>query len=454
MLSRERCQEIFAELLRYSDADETELILAGGAHELTRFANNTIHQNVAEEGYSLSARTVYGNRTARASTNKFDAESLRRVVAEAASLTRQQQPDPELLPMPGPQVYRPPEKSINRYIEATAAVTPAERAEAVRQAIEIAEKSGQTAAGTFSTAAGVQAIFNSRGLAAYYRDTLAEFSITTLAADSSGWAKKTAPDVREIDAAALAARAAGIASRSRAPQELPPGKYATILESAAVLDLLGFMFWDFSGQAVRDQRSFLTDRLGKKLFGENIHITDDCYHALQFGAPFDGEGVARKAVPLVEGGVVTGLTYARQTAKAMGVEPTGHGFPLPNEIGEAPLNIVFGGGPPGVPNTHGVPEMVASTERGVLVTRLWYIREVDPYKKILTGMTRDGTFYVENGKVQHGIRNFRFNQSLIDLLNCVEMLGASERASGEESAPMVVPPMKVSAFHFTEVTKF
>ena len=444
MLSRERCQEIFAEILRYSDADETELILAGGSSELTRFANNTIHQNVAEEGYSLSVRTVYGSRTARASTNKFDSESLRRVVAEASSLTRQQQPDPELLPMPGPQEYRP----VERYFEATAAVTPAERAQAVRRAIEIAEKSGQTAAGTFSTSAGMQAIFNSRGLAGYYLDTLAEFSITTLAEDSSGWAKKTAPDVREIDTDALATRSSETANKSRAPKELPPGKYATILEPAAVLDLLGFMFWDFSGQAVRDQRSFLTDRLGKKLFGENIHIADDAYHPLQFGAPFDGEGVARTSVSLVEGGVPKGLTYARQTAKAMGVEPTGHGFPLPNEVGEAPLNIVFAGG------QHSAPEMIASTERGVLVTRMWYIREVDPYKKILTGMTRDGTFYIEDGKVQHGIRNFRFNQSLIELLNCVEMLGPAERASGEESAPMVVPALKVSEFNFTEVTKF
>ena len=444
MLSRERCQEIFAEILRYSDADETELMLGGGSLELTRFANNTIHQNVAEDGYYLSVRTVYGNRTARASTNKFDSDSLRRVVAEAASLTRQQQPDPELLPMPGPQEYRP----VERYIEATAAVTPAERAQAVRRAIEIAEKSGQTAAGTFSTAAGMQAIFNSRGLAGYYRDTLAEFSITTMAADSSGWAKKTAPDVREIDTDALATRSSETANKSRSPKELPAGKYATILEPAAVLDLLGFMFWDFSGQSVRDQRSFLTDRIGKKLFGENIHIADDAYHALQFGAPFDGEGVARKAIPLVEGGVAKGLTYARQTAKAMNVEPTGHGFPLPNEHGEAPLNIVVAGG------KQSVQEMIASTERGVLVTRLWYIREVDPYKKILTGMTRDGTFYVEGGKVKHGIRNFRFNQSLIDLLNCAEMLGPAERASGEESAPMVVPALKVSEFNFTEVTKF
>src|SRR3990172_8241583 len=350
MLDKTRCQEIFAELLKYSDADETELIVGGGTHELTRFANNTIHQNVAEEGYYLSVRTVYGGRTARATTNKFDSESLRRVVAESASLARQQQPDPELLPMPGPQEY----PRVERSVDATAAVSAPERAEAVRKAVQIAEKNGQTAAGTFSTGAGVQAILNSRGLAAYYRDTNAQFSITMMDSSSSGWAKKTSPDVREIDAEALAARASEIASLSRDPKELPAGKYTTILEPAAVLDLVGFMFFDFSGQAVRDQRSFLTGRLGQKLFGDNITITDDARHPLQVGPPFDGQGTPRKALTLVEQGAGKGLPYPRQTAKAMGTEPTGHGFPLPNEWGEAPSNIVFAGG------RQTVPEMIAS----------------------------------------------------------------------------------------------
>ena len=444
MLDKQRCQEIFAELLKYSDADENELLLFGGANALTRFANNTIHQNVAEEGYTLSVRTAYGQRTARATTNKFDPESLRRVVAESSSLARQQQPDPELLPMPGPESCPP----VHRYFEPTAGVGPSQRAEVVAAAIRVAEKDGLNAAGTYSTGAGMQALLNSRGVAVYCRSTHTEFSITTMGTSSTGWAKKTAPDVSEISGVALAERASQIATRSRDPQEIAPGSYVTILTPAAVLDLIGFMFYDFSGQAVRDQRSFLTDRLGTKLFGENINISDDVYHPLQFGPPFDGEGVCRKALPLVERGVIQNLTYARATAKAMGKEPTGHGFPLPNEYGEFPTNIVFAGG------SHSVDEMIASTERGILVTRLWYIREVDPYKKILTGMTRDGTFLVENGKIAGGIRNFRFNESLIDMLNCVEMLSPVERASGEESFPMVVPALKVSSFHFTEVTKF
>ncbi len=444
LLDRARCEEIFAELMKHSDADESEMLITGGTHELTRFANNTIHQNVAEEGYVLSFRAVYGQRTARATTNRFDPESLRRLVRQSANLARQQPDDPELLPLPGPQQYRP----VDRFVDATAAATPLDRARGVASAIRTAEQHNQTAAGTLSTGMSMEALLNSRGLNAYYRETQAEFSITTMAPSSTGWTKKNSPDISQIDAEALAARAAGIAERSRDPREIPPGRYTAILEPAAVLDLVGFMFYDFSGQALRDQRSFLNDRIGAELFGKNIHVADDVCHPLQSGAPFDGEGIPRQSIPLIEGGVIQGLTYSRQSARALDAEPTGHGLPLPNEYGEFPVNIVFAGGP------HSVEEMIASTERGILVTRLWYIREVDSYRKILTGMTRDGTFLVEDGKVRCGIRNFRFNENLIDLLNSVEMLGPAILASGEESFPMVVPAMKVSPFHFTETTRF
>ncbi len=233
-----------------------------------------------------------------------------------------------------------------------------------------------------------------------------------------------------------------------------------ILESAAVLDTVGFAFFDFGGLAILDQRSFLSNRIGTRLFGENITIWDDVSHPPQSGSPFDGEGVRRHKVQLVENGVVKRLVYARATAEKMKkseqaakvgpIEVTGHGFPIPNEMGEAPMNIVFEG--PREPNT--VDQMISSTERGILVTRLWYIREVDPYEKILTGMTRDGTFLVEDGKVVCGIRNFRFNQSLIEMLSNVEQMSPPVRTSGEESFDMVVPAMKIKDFNFTEVTKF
>jgi len=281
-----------------------------------------------------------------------------------------------------------------------------------------------------------------------------------LAADSSGWQKANSPDVRQLDARRLAGIAAEKARTSAAPEELPPGKFTVVLEPAAVLDLLGFMFYDFGGMAILDQRSFLNDRVGKKIFGDNITIWDDVAHPLQSGAGFDGEGVARQRVELVKNGVAQQLVYARATAEKMKktesaakvgkIAATGHGFPLPNEIGEAPMNIVVA--PPASPQT--VEQMIAATPRGVLVTRLWYIREVDPYEKILTGMTRDGTFLIEDGKLKNGIRNFRFNQSLIEMLSKVEAMSVPVRASGEESFDMVVPAMKVRDFNFTEVTKF
>jgi predicted Zn-dependent protease len=220
------------------------------------------------------------------------------------------------------------------------------------------------------------------------------------------------------------------------------------------------MFWDFGGLAILDQRSFLNNRIGSKLFGENITIVDDAYHPLQSNAPFDGEGVRRSRVTLVEKGVVRNVVYARSTAEKMrksefagkvgAIAATGHGFPLPNEMGEAPTNIVFL--TPGGEQT--VEQMIAGTDRGILITRLWYIREVDPYEKIVTGMTRDGTFLVEGGKVKHGVLNFRFNQSLIEMLNNVQSIGKAVRASGEEAFDMVVPAMKIQGFNFTEVTKF
>jgi predicted Zn-dependent protease len=326
--------------------------------------------------------------------------------------------------------------------------------------VSVAKKHKLTAAGIYANSVSIEGIFNSRGVAEWHTQTSSDVSVTMLAENSSGWQKANSPDVTNLQPAELAETAAQKAVQSARPQEISPGKYTVILEPAAVLDIVGFMFYDFGGLAILDQRSFLNNRIGQKIFGENITISDDVTHPLQSGSPFDGEGVPRQRVQLVEQGIVKRLVYARGTAEKMKhseykdkvgpVTPTGHGFPLPNEMGEAPMNIVFGG--PQDPKT--VDQMVASTERGVLVTRLWYIREVDPYEKILTGMTRDGTFLVENGKVKHGLLNFRFNESLLHMLSNVEQMSRPVRASGEESFDMVVPAMKVRDFSFTEVTKF
>ena len=492
MLTREQAGDIFDRVRRFSSADEVEVLFTGARFALTRFANNAIHQNVEDENCVASIRTNFNGRTARAAANQFDDASLKRAVEASESLAQVQAADPDLLPMPdareaagGRAGGRSPSRTSSssaasspsapsRFYEQTAATTPGERAEAVERIVAIAGKHRLTTAGIYSISESLDGIFNSRGLAEWHRQTLAEVSITMLAEDSSGWQKLNSPDVRNLDPGQLAETAARKAVESAHPQEIAPGKYTVVLEPSAVLDIVGFMFWDFSGMAILDQRSFLNDRIGTKLFGDNINIWDDAAHPLQAGSPFDGEGMRRQRVQLVENGEVKRVVYARATAtkmkkseyahKAGLIEPTGHGFPLPNEMGEAPLNIVVEGGvvgggvvegrAGGAEKARNTEQMIASTERGVLVTRLWYIREVDPYEKIVTGMTRDGTFLIENGKVQCGLRNFRFNQSLIAMLSNVEAMGVPARACGEESFDMVVPPMKVKEFNFTEVTKF
>jgi len=431
-------------LAKSSGIAECEVHVDEVIEALTRFANNTIHQHVAEHGLTVSLRCVVDGATARVTTNRIEEDALRASLESAASLAASQPKDPGLLPLPHKQKYR----AMRRFIPATAALSAEARARAVKKACTLAESKSQVAAGIFSSGQSQSVIANSRGLLAAYRQTQAEFSVTMQQGSATSWAKANAADFRAFHPLRLAETASEKAERAENPVELAPGRYTVILEPAAVLDLVGFLFYDFSATAVRDQRSCFSNRLGKPLLGKNITITDDVYHPEQLGAPFDGEGVPRQRVVLVDKGVPLSLVYSRRSAKKEGVRPTGHGFPLPNEHGEAPMNLVVAGG------KTSVPEMIAGTDRGLLVTRLWYIREVDPYEKIMTGMTRDGLFLVEKGKVTQAVRNFRFNQSVLQMLQNVECLGPAHRSTAEESFEMVVPPMKVRDFHFSEVTKF
>jgi len=436
--------ETVLRLAKSTVASETEVHVDEVADALTRFANNGIHQNVFEHSLTVSVRTVTRGRTARATTNRLDEDSLRGTIEASLSLAHSEPRDARLLPMPGRQRYR----TVDRFVKATAALRPEERARAVRLACDLASKKGQAAAGIFSSGQSQTTVGNSRGLFATYRETHSQFSITMQEDPAASWAKADSADVREIHPQKLAERASKKAHLALKTLELAPGRYTVILEPAAVLDLVGFLFYDFAATAVEDKRSCLNNRMGKQLFAKNISISDDVYHPLQKGAPFDGEGMPRQRVLLVDGGVPKNLVYSRASAKIARQRPTGHGFALPNEYGEAPMNLVIGGG------DSSVEKMVASTDRGLLVTRLWYIREVDPYEKVMTGMTRDGLFLIENGTLTRAVRNFRFNQSLIEMLNHVERMSPAVRATGEESFEMVVPAMKIGNFHFSEVTKF
>ncbi|MFN3325554.1 MAG: TldD/PmbA family protein [Bryobacteraceae bacterium] len=447
LMTMRRCRELFEAAVhaaRAAGVADVEVLVGVRASALTRFANNTIHQNVSDATRYVSVRPLIGKRTARASTNRIDRDGIRSVVQEAIAIARASEPDPDLLPLAEPA----PIASVSRFFASTAALSPEDRARGVLEAIRAVESERQTAAGIYSTGQTVDAVLNTNGVEAYHLDSLSQFSITAMAEDSSGWAKASAPDHNAFQPVELARSASRKAALSREPRELPPGRYTVVLEPAAVLDLVGQIFADFSGTALADQKSFLNNRMGQQLFGTNIHIADDVYHPLQTGAPFDGEGVPRRRLALVEAGVPREVARCRLNAAKVNDQPTGHGFPLPNEQGEAPVNIVIAGG------DTPLEKLIASTGRGILVTRLWYIREVDPFEKIMTGMTRDGTFLIEGGEPVCGLRNFRFNQGIIELLRNVEALSPCVRSTGEEAMDMVAPAMKVHDFHFSEVTRF
>ncbi|MCL6551833.1 MAG: TldD/PmbA family protein [Firmicutes bacterium] len=444
LLPHKRCWEAFEAALRAArlvGAPDVEVTLWASASALTRFAANRIHQNVAERHHAVSIRVLTEQRTARVTTNRLEEKSLRAAVEQAIAIARAQAPDPDLPPLAEPAPIRP----VDRYHGPTARTTPEERARGVAAAIAVASAAGQSAAGAFSTEEHAEAIVNSRGVFAYYCGTLARFSVTVMAGESSGWAKQASIAVSDLDPQALTRRACAKAALGRNPRELPPGRYTVVLEPAAVLDLAGQLFGDFSATALQERRSFLNDRLGQKLFGANITVWDDVYHPLQSGPPFDGEGVPRQRLTLIEQGVPLQVARSRRAALREGTEPTGHGLPLPTELGEAPVNIVFHGA------ETSLEQLIACCRRGILVTRLWYIREVDPYDKIMTGLTRDGTFLVEDGEVACAVRNFRFNESIIGMLNRVAGLSRAVRASGEEVFDMVVPGMMVQDFRFTEL---
>ena len=255
MLDRDHANDIFDKLRRLSQADEIELLISGGRSALTRFANNTIHQNVAEEEYHISVRSAFGNRTARASTNRHDDDSLRRVVQSSEALAKAQHSDPDLLPMPTQEEVAAAavdcgDAAVDRYFETTARLTPQDRAQAVAQMVDVAKRHGLTSAGIFSSAEVVEGVFNSKGVSDWYEQTLAEVSISMLDSSSSGWQKANSPDIARLDPARMAEVAAQKAIESRNPRDLSPGKYTVILEPAAVLDIVGFMFWDFGGSAL------------------------------------------------------------------------------------------------------------------------------------------------------------------------------------------------------------
>jgi predicted Zn-dependent protease len=444
MITKEEANELCQKIIKISPADETEVFIFDMNRSLTRFANNIIHQNVTEDSVSASIILHAGKKVVRISTNRFEEEALKKVLREGLQIAQMQKEIPDMPPLPEPQIYQ----EVPRFDEETTKITPQERARVVKKAVRIASKAELNAAGVMEVVIYAYTFSNSKGLFCYHRETQSVFSITCQSDSSSGWAQCWTNRFFEIEPETTASIATKKAVDSRNPQELPPGKYTVILEPAAVSDILLFLLMGFNGLAAYEKRSYFTDKMGQKLFGDNVTIEDNVYHPFQLGVPFDGEGLMRKRIVLIDKGVAKNLVYDRLTARRMGVEPTGHGFPLPNATGAYPLNLVFYG------QTTPIEKMISETERGILITQLWYIRYLDPVKLTITGMTRNGTFFIENGRIKHGIKNMRFNISIPQMLNNIEDMGIETRGSGTESVPMVVPPIRIKEFEFSSPTLY
>ncbi len=441
-LSREEAEAIARRTLGFAAADETRVTVTSGARGNTRFAVNQI--STAGDNYNalVSIRSAFGRRSGVVTTNRLDDDGLRRAVQAAEALAKLAPEDAEAMPELGPQQYEP----SRAWVDATAALDPTGRATAVRAVTEPSRTAGLVATGYLESQAGSTAIANSRGLFAYDRQTGAVLTTTVRTEDGtgSGWAGAAHNDWSRIDPAALGARAIEKARLSANPSAVEPGRYTVVLEPTAVGNLVQLIAGQLSARSAAEGRSFFArpgggTKIGLKVVDERVTLSSDPFAAEAPTNTFNGEGLPVRRMTWIENGVVKNLAYDRYWAQQQNVEPTPFGGSLVMSGGETSLE-----------------EMIASTERGILVTRFWYIRGVDPRTILYTGLTRDGTFLIENGRVTRAVKNLRFNESPIFMLNNVEAMGRPVRVSASESGGVgngvVVPPLKVRDFNFTSLS--
>ncbi|MBI4726079.1 TldD/PmbA family protein [candidate division TA06 bacterium] len=440
LIDKNQARDICQRALSFAKEGQAEVILTQNASPLTRIANNTIHQNVDVSDLNVSLRVDLDNRSGRAATNQFDDKSLKKLARQALGAARAITGTQELPPLVGPQKYR----EINPYDENSAFMEPEQRAEMVLKAVKLARLEKVELAGLVSNTMYATAMANSNGLFAYHRISTLNMEITARSGIAAGRFASMVRKAEDLDPEKVASIAIQKCLGGLNAKALDPGDYTVILEPEAVTTPLMFLsFLAFGALSVQENLSCLSGKLGQKLMGENITITDDAYNSLAAWAePFDSEGMPKKKVVIIDKGVARGPVYDLKTAAQDKTETTGHGLPQPNTYGPMPSNLVLEGG------SASLEDMIKSTQCGVLVTRFWYNRVVDRKVPIITGMTRDGTFLIVDGKISCGVKNMRFNQDLVEFFNNVEALGIPESQEN-----MVVPPLKVNNFHFTGLTE-
>jgi predicted Zn-dependent protease len=445
MLGRERVHKILKKALSSSTADQTEVLFIGEESGLTRFANSYIHQNVAEKNTELRVRAVIGKRIGVASTTDISDGSIEKLAETAVSIAKLQPENPDFVSLPAPS----PIEKIEAFVEETAAFSPRRRAEAVGIVCKKAVENGLIASGAFSTSTFEFSVANSLGLFAYYPMTLAEFNTVIMSDTGSGYSSFVSLDASDLNPEALADEAIEKALMSRNPVEVEPGEYTVILEEHATNSILIFLgYLGLGALSVQEGRSFMCDRFGERIAGENISIWDDGLDATGLPMPFDFEGVPKKRVDLIERGIAKAVVYDSYTAGREGKSSTGHALPAPNIYGPMPFNMFM------QPGEATKEEMLASTNKGIWVTRFWYVNPVHPKLAIITGMTRDGTFFIEGGEITRPVKNLRFTQGILEALSNVEMISKTTKLERGWFGGNRVPALKISSFNFTGVTEF
>jgi predicted Zn-dependent protease len=442
-IGRDRLAEI-ADAALTVGADGVQVLVFHSWGGLTRFASSRIHQNTWREDIEFRViALVDGNRTGVASTHSFDEASVRRAAEEAVAIARVAPGDPDF---PG---LAPPTDAAGHatYDEATANATPSERAAAVAGAIQ-EFPAGMEGAGYVETVADEVLISSTTGLRHYGRMTRSGVSVLAIADDSSGYAERLERRFGDLDARVLARRAIDKAERSRDPQPTEPGAYTVILEPAATSTIIQFLgYLGFGAKPFLEGRSFMTGKIGEMLANEMVTIVDDPMAPDALGLPFDFEGTPSGRVVLIDKGIAAGVVWDRTTAAKGDTSSTGHALPPPNPYGPMPLNLRM------EPGTSTTEDMVASTERGLLVTRFHYSNVVNEKEAVLTGMTRDGTFLIEDGRIARGVKNLRYTQNALEALANVEAVGDKTEISTELFfGGSRAPAIKVRDFKFSSST--
>lgn len=443
LMGNEEVRALLRFAVECTDAEQTEAALWSGSWALTRFANSTIHQNMASRNAVLHVRAVFGKRVASGSTNRTDEEGVRALVRDVVGMARVTDENPDFVSLPEPSDAH---ANVNSWYEDTAKATPDDRAAAVHAVIDEASKRQGSAAGSFATRAYEQGVMNSLGIDSYYRGTAASLvTVVTGPQGGFGYASAAAGSTGGIDSRAVGEEASVRAFDSRNPRDVEPGEYECVLLPYAVGDMLGMLhYMAFRALAYQEGRSFVCGRIGERIVSESVSIWDDGLDGRTLPAPFDAEGVPKQRVDLIRNGVAAGVLYDSYTAHRERRRSTGHALGGESELTGQWTHLIM------APGQSDVDEMIASTRRGILVTRFHYTNVAHLMTASFTGMTRDGTFLIEDGRIAGPVKNLRFTQSIPEALSGVEMVGRELKL--EHGA--LVPALKLRSFHFSSATEF